>query len=57
MPGPGPTPGEQLDIYDSSSVYWNLVPPKDGQTMPTLTFTAVNGTKVTINRQSGEIIE
>jgi hypothetical protein len=56
MPGPGPVPGEELIIYDSSELYWNIVPPKGDLTVPTLTFTAVDGTKIVINRQTGAII-
>jgi hypothetical protein len=56
MPGPGPVPGETLKIFDGSAVYWNLVPPNQNEPIPTLIFTAVNGTIVKINRQTGAII-
>jgi hypothetical protein len=56
MPGP-PFPGEQVDLYDGTTVYWNLVPPDQSTKYPpTIQFEAKNGTKVTINRLTGVII-
>jgi|HubBroStandDraft_2_1064218.scaffolds.fasta_scaffold2743890_1 hypothetical protein len=57
MPGPTPVPGETLNIYDGSKVYWYLIPVKDfPEFAPTIEFTALNGNVVKINRQTGAII-
>jgi len=57
MPGPGPVPGEQLSIYDGSEVYWNIVPPDEFSAHPPLlTFTAIDGTVVKIEREHGAIV-
>jgi len=56
MPGPGPVPGEGLDIYDGSSVYWNITLQEEFENEPaTLQFKAVNGKVVKINRADGSI--
>jgi hypothetical protein len=54
MPGPTPVPGEQVNIYDGSSVYWNL--PKNPSEKPVVQFEALNGTLVTLSRQDGTIV-
>jgi hypothetical protein len=54
MPGPTPVPGEQVNIYDGTTVYWDITRPANQP--PTLIVKAVNGTKVKINRADGSII-
>jgi hypothetical protein len=52
-----PFPGESVVFYDSTEVYWNIVPKEQLPKYPaTIKFTALDGTSVTINRANGEII-
>jgi hypothetical protein len=52
-----PFPGEQVNFYDGSIVYWNIVPKEQLKQYPaTITFTALNGTVIVINRANGQII-
>lgn len=52
---PSQFPLEQLDLYDDTVIYWNVVP-ADQTATPTIEFQTKTGKKVTINRLTGEII-
>jgi hypothetical protein len=52
-----PFPGESVEFYDGSEIYWDIVPKEQIEKYPpTVKVTAVNGTQITINRLTGVVI-